>query len=51
MDAFEEYMKKVQSKKETFDGEKTRELLKAFADPLVQHLHEEVRWFILNTIV
>ena len=51
MDAFEEYMKKVQSKKEAFDGEKTRELLKAFADPLVQHLHEEVRWFLFNTIV
>ncbi|KIM41577.1 hypothetical protein M413DRAFT_151442 [Hebeloma cylindrosporum] len=42
MDAFEEYMKKVQTNEETFDAEKTRELLKAFADPLVQHLHEEI---------
>ena len=42
MDAFEEYMKRVQNKEETFDAEKTRELLKAFADPLVQHLHDEV---------
>jgi hemerythrin-like domain-containing protein len=51
MDAFEDYMKKVQNKEETFDAEKTRELVKAFADPLVQHLHEEVRWFALNTVV
>ena len=49
MDAFEDYMKKVQSKEEAFDAEKTRDLLKAFADPLVQHLHEEVRLFASNT--
>jgi len=49
MDAFEDYMKKVQRNEETFDAEKTRDLLKGFADLLVQHLHEEVRWFTLKT--
>ncbi|EDR10585.1 uncharacterized protein LACBIDRAFT_325344 [Laccaria bicolor S238N-H82] len=42
MDAFEQYMNQVFNKKDKYDGEKTRALLKAFADPLVQHLHEEI---------
>jgi hemerythrin-like domain-containing protein len=42
MDTFEDYLKKVQSKQQEYDAEKMRELLKAFADPLVQHLHDEV---------
>lgn len=43
MDAFEKYLKQVKNGEAQFDGGKTRELLKAFADPLVFHLHEEVR--------
>jgi len=42
MDTFQQYMNNVFEKKDKYDGEKTRALLKAFADPLVQHLHEEV---------
>ena len=42
MDAFEQYMNQVFNRKDKYDGEKTRALLKAFADPLVQHLHDEV---------
>ena len=42
MDTFEQYMNHVFNKEDKYDGEKTRVLLKAFADPLVQHLHEEV---------
>ena len=41
MDAFEQYMNHVFNRKDKYDGEKTRVLLKAFADPLVQHLHED----------
>lgn len=42
MDVLEEYMNQVFIGTEKYDGEKTRELLKAFADPLVQHLHDEI---------
>ncbi|KAF8647338.1 hypothetical protein AX16_006800 [Volvariella volvacea WC 439] len=42
LDAFEGYMKGVQSKKEKYNAERVRELLVALADPLVQHLHDEI---------
>ncbi|TFK75704.1 hypothetical protein BDN72DRAFT_757313 [Pluteus cervinus] len=42
MDEFEKYIKDVQAKKEKYDGQRTRDLLKAFSDPLVQHLHDEI---------
>jgi hemerythrin-like domain-containing protein len=43
MVSFEKYLNQVKSGEVQFDGVKTRELLVAFADPLVFHLHEEVR--------
>ena len=42
MHPFEQYMTQVYNGEEKYDGEKTRGLLQAFADPLVEHLHEEV---------
>ncbi|KDR77180.1 hypothetical protein GALMADRAFT_1327590 [Galerina marginata CBS 339.88] len=42
MDAFQDYMKKVQLKKEPYDGAKARELVEAFANDLSQHLHDEI---------
>jgi hypothetical protein len=40
--AFGGYLNQVRAGKEKFDGEKLKALLVAFADPLVQHLHDEV---------
>ena len=42
MHPFEQYMTRVSNGEEKYDGEKTRGLLQAFADPLVEHLHEDV---------
>ncbi|KAF8647348.1 hypothetical protein AX16_006810 [Volvariella volvacea WC 439] len=42
LDAFRDYMVGVQAGTEKYDGEKARELLLAFAEPLVPHLHEEI---------
>ena len=42
MHPFEQYMTQVFNGEEKYDGEKTRGLLQAFADPLVEHLQEEV---------
>ncbi|KAF9045583.1 hypothetical protein BJ165DRAFT_1404743 [Panaeolus papilionaceus] len=42
MDTFRQYMLDLKSKKESYDGVKVQELCKAFADPLVQHLHDEI---------
>lgn len=42
--AFEDYMKNVQGKKEEYDAEKVIDLLEAFGDHLVEHLHDEVRF-------
>lgn len=42
MHPFEQYMTQVFNGEEKYGGEKTRGLLQAFADPLVEHLHEEI---------
>ncbi|KDR77179.1 hypothetical protein GALMADRAFT_434698 [Galerina marginata CBS 339.88] len=42
MEALEEYLKKVHNGEAEYDGEGTRRLLKAFADPLIEHLNEEL---------
>ncbi|KAJ2934968.1 hypothetical protein H1R20_g2108, partial [Candolleomyces eurysporus] len=42
MEAFEKYLEQVKRRELLYDAVKTRELLKAFADPLVHHLHEEI---------
>ncbi|KAF8153177.1 hypothetical protein B0H34DRAFT_800413 [Crassisporium funariophilum] len=39
---FEEYMTGVFQKKLTYDGEKARQLVEAFGDSMVSHLHEEI---------
>jgi hypothetical protein len=44
MQAFEEYMTRVNTGLEEYDGERTREAIQAFGDPLVDHLREEVRF-------
>jgi len=49
---FEQYVKDVEGGKEVFDGSKIRELVEAFGDVLVEHLHQEVRRyspFLLTT--
>lgn len=43
MDIFKQYMTAVKDGKEEYDGEKTRQLCKGFADSMVRHLHDEVR--------
>lgn len=43
MEVFEAYLKGVAANREQFDAQRTRELLKAFADPLVEHLHDEIK--------
>ena len=40
---FEEYMKKVSSGEEAYDGQKVRELVKSFGDYVVKTFHLEVR--------
>jgi len=40
--AFEDYMKKVFETGEVYDGKKTRQLVEAFGDILVGHLHDEI---------
>ncbi|KAF5309285.1 hypothetical protein D9611_014659 [Ephemerocybe angulata] len=42
MAEFEAYLRNVRGGTETYDAEKLRKLLKAFADPLVRHLHDEI---------
>ena len=51
LDVLEEYMNQVFSGTEKYDGEKTRELLQAFADPLVQDLHDEVGFLRSSTVI
>ncbi|KAJ2915468.1 hypothetical protein MD484_g4926, partial [Candolleomyces efflorescens] len=42
MASFETYLNQVKGGEAVFDGAKARELLVAFTDPLVLHLHEEI---------
>lgn len=42
MDALKDYFTRVSKKKEKYDAVKTRQLLEAFAGPIVQHLTDEV---------
>ncbi|PPR03396.1 hypothetical protein CVT24_012521 [Panaeolus cyanescens] len=42
METFKQYMLDVREKKETYEGERARELSKAFSEPLLQHLHDEI---------
>lgn len=42
IEAFEKHFLDVKNKSEKYDAEKTRALLRAFADLLVEHLHSEV---------
>lgn len=42
MEAFEDYLKTVETSPKNYDSAKMRELLKQFADPLVAHLHDEI---------
>ncbi|KAF8153175.1 hypothetical protein B0H34DRAFT_800411 [Crassisporium funariophilum] len=42
MVALEEYMTKVHAGQEKYDAERTRRMVKDFADPLVEHLTEEI---------
>jgi len=49
LNAFDEYLKSVSARKATYDGEKTRQLVEAFGDTLVTHLHDEVRLIPLFT--
>ncbi|KAG5645176.1 hypothetical protein DXG03_006801 [Asterophora parasitica] len=39
---FEKYMTQVQTRKEEYNAEKTRQLLRVFAEPMVTHLHDEI---------
>jgi hypothetical protein len=41
--AFEAYMANVQGKAEKFDSKRARQLVKNFAEPMVEHLHAEVK--------
>jgi len=40
---FEEYMKKVSSSEQAYDGQKVRELVESFGDYIVKTFHNEVR--------
>ncbi|KAF9530555.1 hypothetical protein CPB83DRAFT_850538 [Crepidotus variabilis] len=40
--AFEGYIKNVQSRQDNYDGNKTRGLVEALGDVLVEHLHDEI---------
>lgn len=46
IEAFKKYILDVKNKSEKYNAEKTRTLLKAFADMLVEHLHGEVHILI-----
>lgn len=53
MESLEEYLHSVEKNPAAYDGGKVRDLLKQFADPLVQHLHDEIptiRPEILKTV-
>jgi len=50
MDVLEEYMTKFSLGLRDI-GEKTRELLKALADPLMQHLHDDVGFLRSSTVI
>jgi len=50
MDILEEYMTKFSLGLRDI-GEKTRELLKALADPLMQHLHDDVGFLRPSTVI
>ena len=41
---FDRYFEDVQKKAKKYDAVKARELLRGFADDLVPHLHDEVRY-------
>ena len=43
LEVFEAYVVKVKNEEEAYDSEKLRRLLREFADPMVQHLKDEVR--------
>ena len=49
--AFGGYLNQVRAGEEKFDGEKLKALLVAFADPLVQHLHDEVIQYYLSQLL
>jgi len=40
--SFQEYLDACQKDKTKYDGNKTREMLDAFGEPLIQHLHDEI---------
>ncbi|KAF9477708.1 hypothetical protein BDN70DRAFT_837458 [Pholiota conissans] len=42
MHEFEEYMTQVNSGLAEYDGERTRKAIKAFGDPMVEHLRDEI---------
>lgn len=42
LEIFQQYMKSVFNGADKYDAEKTRTLLRAFGDLMVQHLHDEV---------
>ena len=42
MEALKHYCQSVRSNSQSYSGEKMQDLVKAFGDPLVQHLTEEV---------
>ncbi|KAF8955140.1 hypothetical protein BDZ97DRAFT_1675101 [Flammula alnicola] len=42
MRALEDYMTRVNKGLEEYDGERTREIVKAFGDPMVEHLRDEI---------
>ncbi|KAF9530556.1 hypothetical protein CPB83DRAFT_850540 [Crepidotus variabilis] len=42
LEALDVYLAEVQTEKQTYDGNKIRELVEAFGDILVEHLHDEI---------
>ena len=51
MEVFENYLEQVKRNEVPYDATTIRELLKDFASPLVQHLHDEVSLIYLLTFI